>query len=107
MDPFSGLGPETPSRYKTQVTGHCFTNTEGILNNHKRGSYMGVCRMAHEQRKQRITDHGYQNFIFPNNESKKVKDNRSRHPIHNSNAKQCKACKAHEFAQRITLRSIM
>ena len=24
-----------PGRYKTQVTGHCFTNTESILNIHK------------------------------------------------------------------------
>ena len=30
----------------------------------------GVSRTVHEQKKQRITDHGYQNFIFPNHENK-------------------------------------
>ena len=29
----------------------------------------GVSRTVHEQKKQRITDNGYQNFIFPNHEN--------------------------------------
>ena len=33
----------------------------------------GVCRTVHEQKKQRITDHGYQNFIFPNHGNKQVR----------------------------------
>lgn len=33
----------------------------------------GVSRTVHEQKKQRITDHGYQNFIFPNHENKQVR----------------------------------
>ena len=36
-----------------------------------RGSYRGgggVSRTVHEQKKQRNTDHGHQNFIFPNHD---------------------------------------
>ena len=33
----------------------------------------GVSTMVHEQKKWRITDHGYNNFVFPNHENKQVR----------------------------------
>ena len=38
-----------------------------------RGSYRGVSGTVHGPKKQRITNHGYQNFIFPNHENQHVK----------------------------------
>ena len=73
MKIFRQVAWNKPGKQTNNLVSVSGTLSPTISINFKEGRTGGISRTVHEQKKQRITDHGYQNFIFPNHENKQVR----------------------------------